>query len=96
MDKFQLISFLVDFIVVFKNLIVYAIIGRIIISWFTMGQTASGGRVTQLLHSATDPFLNLAKKLPHRIGMIDLSPMIALIGIDLIGHFIVVGLSNLV
>jgi len=96
MDKFQLISFLVDFIVVFKNLIVYAIIGRIIISWFTMGQTAPGGKVTQFLYGATDPFLNLAKKLPHRIGMIDLSPMIALLAVDLIGHFIVVGLSNLV
>ena len=78
MDKFQLISFLVDFIVVFKNLIVYAIIGRIIISWFTMGQTAPGGKVTQFLYGATDPFLNLAKKLPHTIAMIDLSPLIAI------------------
>lgn len=88
MDRVQIITFSANFITIFKNLISYAIIARILLSWFSpMG--APRGRFSQLLYDITDPFLNLAKKIPHRIGMIDLSPLIALIGIDLLSYFIV-------
>ncbi len=61
----------------------YAIIGRILASWFTVARPgAPRGPIVKFLHDVTDPVMNLAKKLPHKIGMLDLSPIIALIGLD--------------
>ena len=89
MSKFQLISFATNFVIILRDLITYAIIARIIMSWFTMGQQ-NQGRVALFLKGVTDPVLGLAKKLPHRIGIIDLSPLIALIGIDLLSRLVIV------
>lgn len=54
------------------------------------------GRVAGFLYSVTDPFINLAKKIPHQIGMIDFSALIALLAIDFLGQIIVGLLVKLV
>jgi uncharacterized protein YggT (Ycf19 family) len=92
MDKYQILNFLMQFVVVLGNLLTYAIIGRVLISWFSMGQFGQRGKFSQIIFDVTDPVINLAKKLPHKISMIDLSPIIALLGIDLI----VYGLQKLI
>lgn len=89
MDKVQVIIFAANFIAIFKNIVVYAIIARILASWFTMGQGRPSNRLIIFLHDITDPFINLARKIPHQIGMFDLAPMIALFGIDLLGQLLV-------
>lgn len=94
MSKIQLLNFTANFVVILRDLITYAIIARIIMSWFTMGQQ-SRGRISMFLKDATDPILNIAKKLPHRIGMIDLSPLIALLGVDLFAKLVVLLLSKI-
>ena len=96
MSKIQIIAFTINFVVILGNIIVYMIIARIIVSWFTLGNAGPKGRIVQILHDATNPFINLARKLPHRIGMIDFAPLIALVGIDLLSRLIVVLLSNLI
>lgn len=96
MDKYQLVGFTINFLHILGNLITYAIIGRILVSWFTMGRPGPQGPISRILYEVTDPVINLAKKLPHKIGMIDLSPLIALIGIDLIIGLIVILLNKLV
>lgn len=90
MDKIQILIFTQNFVIVLGNLMTYAIIIRIIISWFTMGTFGHRGRIAQFFFDVTDPVLNLCRKLPHRIGMIDLSPLIALIGIDLFVRLIII------
>lgn len=95
MDKVQIISFVANFITIFKNLVVYAIIGRVLLSWFSMGQMRHPGRFASFLYEVTDPFINLAKKIPHQIGMLDLSPLIALFAVDLLGQLLVVLLYKL-
>lgn len=84
MTQIQIFDFLGQFIVILGDVVRYAIIARIIVSWFSMGNFAKPGRIVQLLNDATDPVINLAKKIPHRIGMFDLSPLVALIGIDIL------------
>ena len=96
MDKYQIVGFVINFLIVLGNLITYAIIGRVLVSWFTMGKPGGGGPISRFLFEVTDPIINLARKLPHKIGMIDLSPIIALIGADLIIRLIVVLLNKLV
>lgn len=78
------LAFFLQFVNVLGNLLIYTIIARVLLSWFAMGGSGERGRVSQIIHDVTDPVINLVKKMPHSIGMIDLSPMIALIGIDVL------------
>lgn len=96
MTKIQIISFLVQFVVILGDIIFYAILLRIIMSWVSMGSFGFRGRFTQALNDITDPIINIAKKLPHRFGMFDFSPMIALFGVELLTRGIVILLSKLI
>lgn len=96
MDKVLIVSYLANFIIIFKNLVVYAIIGRVIVSWFTVGSIGPRHRIIQFLNDVTDPFLNVARLLPHRIGMMDLAPLIAMFGVDFLGQVLVILLTKLV
>ena len=53
------------------------------------GSYGSKGKIEQFLIDVTDPVLNVAKKLPHKVGMIDLSPLIALFGISILSGFLI-------
>lgn len=73
--------FIIELINIFFEILSFLIIARVILSWF---RTSVSGAIFQLIIDSTDPILNLAKKITPNIGMIDLSPIIALIGLDLI------------
>lgn len=90
------LAFLLQFVNVLGNLLIYAIIARVLLSWFSMGSDGVRGRFSQIVNDVTDPVINLAKKIPHSIGMIDLSPMIALIGIDLLKVLVLYGVAYLI
>lgn len=90
-----MINFAIQFVVILGNLITYAIIIRILLSWINMGG-GPRGRFSQIIHEATEPVINLAKRLPHRIGMMDFSALIALLAIDLLVWAVVTILSNLI
>lgn len=96
MNKILVISYLANFIIIFKNLVVYAIIGRVIASWFTMGQAGPQNRVMRFLYDVTEPFINVARLIPHRIGMMDFAPLIAMFGMDFLGQALVILLTKLV
>ena len=48
---------------------------RIILSWFSW---VGRGRLHEILARVTDPYLNIFRRLPLRIGFLDLSPIVAL------------------
>ena len=89
MTKLDLVNYLATAVNIFSNLLVYAIIARIILSWFSFGQMGFRNRIVQFLYEVTDPVINFFKIIPHRIGMIDLSPMIALFAIDILSYLII-------
>lgn len=92
----MIIYYLSQVVIIFGNLLTYAIIGRILFSWFSMGNGGRpANRFAMILNDITDPVMNLAKKIPHTIGMLDLSPMIALVGIDLITQIVIFLLSKI-
>lgn len=95
MNRIQFLTFTVQFVVILGNLLTYAIIARVLISWFSMGSQRGRGKFSQAVFDATEPMMNLVRKIPHRIGMIDLSPIIALIGIDLIVSLLITLIRNL-
>jgi len=62
------------------NIFVFAIIIRAILSWVS---PMSYNAATSLLHSLTDPMLRVVQRVIPPIAGIDLSPLVALIGLQM-------------
>lgn len=58
------------------QLMAFAIFARAILSWFPIDR---GGPVFQFLDSVTDPVLEPLRKIIPPIGMIDITPMVAML-----------------
>ena len=87
-DVTQVKIFAINFVTVLGNIMSYAIFVRIILSWVNMGGARKPGKFTYFIHDITEPILSLAKKLPHRIGMLDLSPFTAMLLINLLVYLL--------
>lgn len=62
-----------------------AIFARAIMSWI---QPDPGNPIVIFLHDITEPILAPLRRVIPRIGMIDLSPMVAIILLNIIGRVI--------
>ena len=69
-----------DFVVTFIDMLVYvlsiAIFGRVVMSWISPG---GNDPVSTILFQITEPILGPIRRVMPRLGMFDLSPMVALI-----------------
>lgn len=68
------------------NILSFLLIARVLVSWVVHDQVH--GRFMEILHDITEPFLRIARIFPHRIGMVDLSPLIALLMIDAVRYIL--------
>lgn len=91
----QVILFTIGFVNVLRSLIFYAILGRIIMSWLTMGQYGRHNQISVFLNDITDPIINIARKIPHTVGMLDLAPLIAMFAVDFLAYFLILILQGL-
>lgn len=67
---------LVNLVVLLLNIIWFAIFARAIISWFPIDQN---GPVVRALDAITEPILEPLRRVVPRVGMIDITPMVAII-----------------
>ena len=74
-------EFLIQFIDILFKLLTYAIIARILLSWFGGNRH---GKFYQFIHDIREPILGIARKLLPPIGMMDFSPILALLALDII------------
>lgn len=81
MVSIELISIAANTINIFLNLLKFLIIVRIFMSWLA---PRSQGKIAYFVFSTTEPILSVFRKLPLRIGMIDLSPLIAFLVLDFV------------
>lgn len=88
-----MLSYLIVFIGILFDLVSFLIIIKILLSWFP-GQAYSN-RFFIFVSDVTEPVLSLAKKVTPRTGMLDFSPMIALLILDLTKTLIIYLLSYL-
>ncbi|MEX1022966.1 MAG: YggT family protein [Dehalococcoidia bacterium] len=63
------------------QLLAFAIFGRAIVSWLPIDKD---GPVVQFLHAVTDPVIDPLRRVIPPIGMIDITPMIAMLVLFLI------------
>ena len=63
----------------------FAIFARSIISWFPIDKN---GPVSQALAAITDPILEPLRKVIPSLGMLDISPMVAMVVLFLLSEFL--------
>jgi len=77
------------FISYFGEFLSAAIIIRILLSWFAMTGASAGGPVIRLLDDITEPILGPLRRVLPTFGMIDISPIVAIILINFITGLLV-------
>ena len=74
-------SFFFSFVVLFIQILSYAIIGRVIMSWIDQPGSM---RITQILNEVTEPILAPLRSISPSVGMFDLTPIIAMLLLQLL------------
>jgi YggT family protein len=74
-------SFFSSFVVLFIQILSYAIIGRVIMSWIDQPGSM---RITQILNEVTEPILAPLRSIIPSVGMFDLTPIIAMLLLQLL------------
>ena len=82
-ELFQSLALLVDGIC---KILYWHLFARIIISWLPVDPYHS---IVQFLHQVTEPLLAPLRRLPLRVGMLDLSPLVAFLALSLINRVLV-------
>jgi len=79
------VTFLFNFLELLCEVLTLAIFIRVILSWFSPGQT---NRLTNLLYQVTEPILAPLRRIIPRVGMLDFSPLVAIILLQLITYLL--------
>ncbi len=74
-------AFFMSFVLLFIQILSYAIIGRVIMSWIDQPGSM---RVTQILNEVTEPILAPLRSIIPSVGMFDLTPIIAMLLLQLL------------
>ncbi|MEI7643844.1 MAG: YggT family protein [Chloroflexales bacterium] len=74
-------GFVGSFIDILFNVMLFAILGRVLISWI---DPQGNMRVSQILNEITEPILAPLRKVLPQMGMLDLSPLVAMLLLQLL------------
>ena len=69
-------EFIVLFVSILCDVLIFAIFARVILSWFSVDPSNS---FVNILHQITDPILEPLRKIIPPLGMFDISPIAAII-----------------
>ena len=70
------------------NLYFAALFARIILSWFPISPDSAMAGVFSFLYSITEPLLGPVRRMIPPLGMFDLSPLIVIFGVQILGSAI--------
>lgn len=86
------VLYLGAFVRIFLDILSFLIIVRVLLSWFP---NRPHHAVFDFILETTQPVMRVARKITPKIGMLDLSPVIALLALDLLKTLLLALLSNL-
>lgn len=78
-------SFLFRFISLLCEVLTLLILVRVVMSWFTPGQ---GNPLVHFVYQVTEPVLAPLRRVIPRAGMVDFTPLVAVIMLQLIATFL--------
>ena len=73
-----------DLLVNLLTLYLLAVFGRIILSWFPISPDGPVATVASFLYAVTEPVLGPVRNMLPRMGMFDLSPIVVILGIQIL------------
>ena len=79
-------SFLINFLGLLFDVFTMAIFLRAILSWVSPGQT---NKLTNILYQVTEPLLAPLRRVVPKVGMLDLTPLVAIILLQVIGSLLI-------
>ncbi len=74
-------GFVGSFINILFNVLLFAILGRVLMSWIDPQGNMS---ITRMLQEITEPILGPIRRILPNFGMIDLSPLVAMLLLQLL------------
>lgn len=78
------------FVDVLFNVLTLAIFARVLLSWFPM---AAGNPIAQILYDVTEPILGPLRRVLPAIGMFDISPIVALLLLQVLRGILLASLA---
>ena len=82
-------SFLVFFVDTLATILYVALIGRVLLSWLNIGPSSPFFPIVNILHQITEPILAPIRRILPRFGMLDLSPMVAILFVTFIQRLLI-------
>jgi YggT family protein len=82
-------SFLINFVQILVLILQFAIIARAVLSWFPIDPRSP---IVSILNEITEPILAPLRRIVPRIGMIDITPMVAIFVLFIIQRVALSGL----
>lgn len=83
-------GFIITFIDLLFRALWIAILGTVLMSWI---DPSGSSRVSQVLREITDPILTPVRKIVPTVGVLDFSPLVALLLLEFIRMMIIGALS---
>lgn len=83
-------GYVITFVQLLFQILSYLILGRVLLSWI---DPSGNMRISQVLRELTEPILGPIRSLMPNIGMIDISPIIAFLLLNLLQRLIVGALA---
>lgn len=77
--------YIVDLIVVFFQLLNLAILARVLLSWFNVNPY---NPIVSFLYQVTEPILGPLRRYIPPLGMIDITPIVAIILLQVVEQFL--------
>ncbi len=77
-------SVLISFVNTLATVLYVALIGRVVISWLNIGPSSPFFPIVNILYQITEPILAPIRRILPRFGMLDLSPMVAILFVTFI------------
>ncbi len=90
-----MIRSLVLFVNIVFQILYWMLVARIVLSWFGVSPYTTYNELLGALYQVTDTILRPFQRLPLRIGMLDLSPMLAFVALQFVQRLLIIGLYSL-
>ena len=78
-------GYLIGFVEAIFNIIMLAILARVLLTWFPATRYSS---LYRIIYELTEPILSPLRRVIPPIGMVDLSPLVAIILLEVLARFI--------
>lgn len=66
------------------NVYLFAILARLVLSWFPISPGGAMASVFSFLYTITEPVLGPVRRIIPPLGPVDISPIVVIIGIELL------------